>query len=289
MLTKLYGRLLTSGRVRGKAPGLSPRTVRFLDMIITKALNDAIGWGYLAVNPAHGALPPSAPAARPPEMKTWAPEDVRRFLTATKDDVWYVGYLLAVTCGLRRGELCGLRWEDLDLDAPSPTLRVRQQLLEVAGQLSFGDPKTRAGRRTIALDAVTMTALTKHRRHQQEERLRSGLVWADSGLVLSGHDGAPMRPDSMTQAFRRKVRALGLPVIRLHDLRHTHATLGLSAGVHAKVMTERLGHSSTAFALDTYSHVMPGMQAEAASAIAAVLFGGARQEHARQAAVAPLR
>jgi len=288
MLTKLYGRLLTSGRVRGKAPGLSPRTVRFLDMIITKALNDAVGWGYLAVNPAHGALPPSASAARPPEMKTWAPEDVRRFLAATKEDVWYVGYLLAVTCGLRRGELCGLRWEDLDLDGASPTLRVRQQLLEVSGRLSFGEPKTRAGRRTIALDAVTVTALTEHRRRQLEERLRTGAVWVDSGLVLSGPDGCPMRPDSMTQAFRRKVRALGLPVIRLHDLRHTHATLGLSAGVHAKVMTERLGHSSTAFTLDTYSHVMPGMQAEAASAIAAVLFGDGRQGKDLQASAAPL-
>lgn len=273
MLTKLYGRLLTSGRVRGKGTGLSPRTVRFLDMIITKALNDAVGWGYLATNPAHGAMPPSASAARPPEMRTWTPEQVKQFLDLTKDDRWHIGYLLAATCGLRRGEICGLRWDDLDLDGPAPLLRVRQQLVEVTGVLSFGEPKTRAGRRTVALDPTTVTALKQHRRCQNEERLMLGPGWLDSGLVLSGADGGPARPDSMTQAFARKVRSLKMPLIRLHDLRHTHATVGLAAGVHAKIMTERLGHASTAFTMDTYSHVLPGMQAEAAVVIASAVFG----------------
>jgi len=289
MLTKLYGRLLTSGRVRGKGGGLSPRTVRFLDMIITKALNDAVGWGYLAVNPAHGAMPPSASAARPPEMRTWTAEQVNRFLKLTKDDVWHIGYLLAATCGLRRGEICGLRWQDVDLEGPSPVLRVRQQLVEVDGRLSFGEPKTRAGRRTVALDPYTVNALRSHLRAQLEDRLRSGPAWVDSGLVLAAPDGSPMRPDSMTQAFARKVRALKMPVIRLHDLRHTRATIGLAAGVHAKIMTERLGHASTAFTMDTYSHVMPGMQAEAAATIATALFGDPHRDDEQEPSVSAPR
>jgi integrase len=273
-LTKLYGQLLSAGRVRGTAsPGLSPRTVRYLDMIVTKALNDAVSWGYLAVNPAHGAMPPSASAARGPEMRTWTSDEVRHFLNATKGDPWHIGYLLAATCGLRRGEICGLRWSDVELDGSTPHLRVRQQLVEVGGQLSFGEPKTRAGRRTIALDPFTVAALRRHRRERQEAHLLWGPLWADSGLVLTTDQGDRRRPDSMTQAFNRRVRALNMPIIRLHDLRHTHATLGLGAGVHPKVMTERLGHSSTAFTMDTYSHVMPGMQANAAALIAQQLFG----------------
>jgi integrase len=277
MLTKLYGRLLTNGRSRGtqagRPPGLSPRTVRFLDMIITKALGDAVGWGYLAANPAKGAIPPSASAARPPEMKTWTPEQVRHFLANTRDDPWFIGYVLAATCGLRRGEICGLRWDDIDLEATMPSLRVRQQLVEVNGRVTVGEPKTRAGRRTIALDPITVAELRRHRAKQHELRLFVGPGWTDTGLVLTNASGALMRPDSMTQAFGRKVRTLKLPVIRLHDLRHTHATVALAAGIHPKIMTERLGHSSTAFTMDTYSHVLPGMQHEAAAAIAETLFG----------------
>ena len=269
-ITAFYGQLLSAGRSRG-AGGLSPRTVRYVHGILRKALADAVAWRYLAHNPCDGAIPPSAAAAKAPEMKTWSGEQLREFLQATRDDRDYIAWHLAATCGLRRGEVCGLRWNDVRLEADPPALAVRQQLVESLYTVSFAPPKTARGRRVVVLDPVTVAALRAHRKRQAAERLAVGPAYTDNDLVVARVDGSPVQPSNLGQHFQRLVQRSGLPRIRFHDLRHTHATLALSAGVHPKIVSERLGHASTSFTLDIYSHSTPSMQEHAAHAIASLL------------------
>ena len=166
-------------------------------------------------------------------------------------------------------ELCGLRWQDVDLIVLRLTVR---QAITTADHLPVaGETKTTRSRRAIDLDAVTASALRTHRNRQREERLLLGPGWRDSGLVFTMPDGSGWHPDVITRAFARLVERSGLPKIRLHDLRHTHATHLLAAGVNVRVVSERLGHASTAFTLDVYGHVLPGQQAEAAAAAAALV------------------
>jgi len=160
--------------------------------------------------------------------------------------------------GLRRGEALGLRWIDVNIDRGE--LAVRQTLLLVSGRIEVSRPKTARGRRVVALDPSTADILAKHRQ-----------IGPDSELVFSDQDGSPLNPGAVSKRFSKLVRASGLPLIRLHDLRHTHATIALQAGVHPKIVSERLGHSTVAFTLDVYSHMLPRMQAEAAAAVAALV------------------
>jgi integrase len=168
---------------------------------------------------------------------------------------------------MRRGELLGLRWHDVK----SGHVQVVQQRVRGEAGFTYGPPKTAKGRRSISLDAVTVAALQAHRQSQGVIRPRFGPYDEDADLVFARADGSPMDPDSVSGRFERLVRRLQLPTIRLHDLRHTHATLALAAGVHPKVVQERLGHSSVTMTLDLYSHAVPGMQADAASRIAALI------------------
>ena len=271
-LTKFYGRLLTTGRVRGSG-GLSPRTVRYVHAIIRKSMSDAVAWRLLPSNPCDGAVPPSAAAAKSPEMKVWTAEQVRAFLDFTREDRDYMTWHLAVSCGLRRGEVCGLRWSDLSLDATPPTLSVKQQLVESMYRVTFAPPKTARGKRLVVLDPVTVAALRAHRRRQAAERLALGAAYDDHDLVVARLDGTPVHPNNVGQHFRRQIVKAGLPLIRFHDLRHTHATLALQAGIHPKIVSERLGHASTSFTLDVYSHATPSMQQQAADVMSAVLSG----------------
>lgn len=271
-LTKFYGALLTNGRVGGTR-GLSPRTVRYVHSIIRKAMSDAVGWRMLPSNPCDGAVPPSAAAARSPEMKVWTAEQLKAFLDFTRDDRDYITWHLAASCGLRRGEVCGLRWSDLALDASPPTLSVKQQLVESLYKVTFAPPKTARGKRLVVLDPMTVAALRTHRRHQAAERLAHGAEYQDHDLVVARLDGTPVHPNNVGQHFRRQITKSGLPLIRFHDLRHTHATLALQAGVHPKIVSERLGHASTSFTLDVYSHVTPSMQQQAADVMSALLSG----------------
>jgi integrase len=275
VLTKLYGRLLTSGRANGKG-GLSARTVRFLHTVLRRAFADAVRWRYLQANPADGATPPSAAAARAPEMRTWTLAELQAFLRFTVDDEYHIGYVLAACCGLRRGEVCGLRWSDIDLDggdAFGPHLRVRQTLVEVDYVLTVSEPKTAKSRRVVALDPTVVAVLRRHRTRQHKDRLACGPAYADHDLVLARVDGAPVQPSNFVQVFARRVGEAGVPHIRFHDLRHTHATLSLQAGIHPKIVSERLGHSTAAFTLDIYSHAVPSLQAEAAAAFGALVYG----------------
>jgi integrase len=188
-----------------------------------------------------------------------------------------VAILLGATTGMRRGEVLGLRWSDVDLDAGR--LSVRQTLSAPrnpdTGQHVpvFGEPKTKQGKRSVPLPAQTVAALRAHRKEQMRERLMAGPGWQDHGLVFCEPDGQPIHPDRFRKRFEHRVQRSGLPPIRFHDLRHTYATLALQAGVHAKVVSEILGHASIGITLDTYSHAVPGLQESAAETVAALVFG----------------
>lgn len=268
-LSSLYGELLVAGYGKGnKVRGLPPTTVRYLHRIVSHALRDAVRWGLLVRNPADQVDPPRAAH---PEMTTWSAEQVRAFLDSVSTDRLSGMWVLLCTTGMRRGEVLGLRWEDMDLH--SGKLAVRRALVEVAGyELHLSEPKTAGSRRSISLDVHTVTALGQHRRRQAEERLAAG-IGGRAELVFTRPDGRALQPQNVSQTFASRTRQAGLPPIRLHDLRHSAATLALEAGIHPKVVAERLGHSTVQLTLDRYSHVVDGIQQAAAARIGQVIFG----------------
>jgi integrase len=271
-LDRLYGHLLTAGRRNGR--GLSPRTVRYVHTILGKALADAERKALVVRNVARQASPPTVTAARAPEATVWTPADTRLFLDRTTDHHHHALFRVAAMTGLRRGELCGLRWEDVDLDAGLAT--VRQSVTAVGRTPTITGLKSKRSRRTVDLDPITIGILRDHRRGQLEVRLMVGSGYRDHGLAFAMPDGRPWHPDVITRAFDRLVRSermSDLPRIRLHDLRHGHATHLLAAGTNPRIVSERLGHASVAFTLDTYGHVLPGQQAAAAAAVAALIDG----------------
>lgn len=267
-LNALYGKLSQTGRCAGGG-GLSPRTVRLIHTIIRKALSDAVRWNRLPRNVADQAEPPRQRQNR--QITTWAPEELRAFLRHAESDRLYGAWFLAATTGLRRGEVLGLHWRDLDLDAGR--LAVTTTLLAVRNELLWSEPKTAKGRRSVALDALTVAALREHRKRQIEERLQWGAAYQNLDLVFGREDGSPVHPDQFSGRFDVLVKGSAVQRIRLHDLRHTHATLALAANVHPKVVSERLGHATISITLDTYSHAIPALQEEAAEKIARVVFG----------------
>jgi integrase len=202
-------------------------------------------------------------------MKTWSVEELRTFLGAISKHRISAAYRLAATTGMRRGEILGVRWTDLNLEYRR--MAVRQTVISVNYQIVIGQPKTNRGRRSIALDSGTMQALEAHRLKQQVEKDFLGPDYHDQGFVFAKPDGSPLNPDYFSQLFDRTVVKLPITKIRLHDLRHTHATLGLTVGIPVKVMSDRLGHATTAFTQDVYMHVIPQMDSDAADQIAAPL------------------
>jgi integrase len=204
---------------------------------------------------------------RPPERKPWTPEQVRRFLQAAQGDRLAALFRVAALHGLRRGELLGLRWEDLDLDAG--ILHVRQQIGWFGGKPAVGEPKTESSTRALRLDAGTLAALRRRRHEQREERMRAGPAWQGQewGLVFAREDGTPLRPYDPLFALQRIAEEAEVPVVTLHTLRHTAATIMLSAGVSPKVASERLGHATVAMTLDLYGHVLPQDDQAAADAV----------------------
>jgi integrase len=270
-INRLYSDLLDGGRLNRGGGALSPKTVRNVHVILRKSLGDAVRWGLLQRNVAEYADPPKLRAAGNIEMKTWTPDQVRAFLETTSSDRLHAAFLLAATTGMRRGEVLGLRWQDVDLDARR--LAVRQTLVSVAYSMEFSTPKTQRSRRSIPLDGRTAAALQFHCKQQDRERHLFGPDYIENDLVFRMEDGRPVQPDSFSQFFEKLLRQSGLPRIRFHDLRHTYATVSLQAGVPAKVVSDRLGHATVAFTLDVYSHAVPGLQEEAADKVAALIFG----------------
>jgi integrase len=280
-LNRAYGDLLANGRVRSQG-GLSPSTVNNVHRILRKALRDAVRWGLIIASPADSADPPSARlarAARRRAMNVWTAEELRTFLASVESDELSPLWLLATTTGLRRSELLGSRWQDLDFDLG--TLTVRQTVVEQqdGGCAPSQDQKSSSSGRTIYIDQRTLDVLRAHRDRQNELRAIVGARWQDHDLIFCRPDGRWHSPDHVTKRFGQLVKQAGVPRIRLHDARHTHASLLLRVGVHPKVVSERLGHSSVSFTLDTYSHVMPGMQPDAAEKFAEMAFGTSISGH----------
>jgi integrase len=258
--------LAEHGRIRGDVP-LSRKTVHNVYRTLCRALNDAVEDRLRPDNPAAGAhkLPESPPQA------TWTAEQLRMFYASVAADRWFALWRLAGSTGMRRGELAGIRWSDLDLDARRVNLV--EQHAKGGGTVSRQRLKGKRGR-TIDLDAETVAALKSWRKRQAVERLAWPGEWGnEEDLVFAHEDGKALHPDSITKLFRRRVVAAGLPIIKTHGLRHTHASLMLAAGVPLKIVQERLGHASIAVTGDVYSHVTPGLQAEAAARVAAMIDG----------------
>jgi len=260
-LNAFYATLLVDGRVDGKGP-LATSSVRRIHAALHKALKDAVRWGFLSENPADSADPPKLRAEGPHEMATWSAEQLRSFLAFVRLDALYPLWFLLATTGMRRGEALGLRWCDVDLGAGQ--VAVRQSVVAVGSETQLSTPKTSRSRRVIAIDRRTIEVLTE---------LRSRCPKAQpADLIFGSCLRADFTPSAVTKRFRVLAEASGLPRIRLHDLRHTHATLALQAGVHPKIVSERLGHSTVSLTLDVYSHAVPHMQKDAAEQIARVMF-----------------
>ena len=268
-LDTFYAQLLREGRRNGAGGGLAPKTVRIIHGIIRKALADAMRKGTVTRNVADLADPPKVRLGGSREMTVWSADELRSFLASIEDSEWYVPIFIAANTGMRRGEVLGLTWRNVDFDAAR--LVVSQQILSVQYEASVADVKTTNSRRTVDLDPRTVAVLKAWRRKQLEQKMSTGRRGNDE-FVFTHPEGGPIHPDLFSQSWQRLMRDSELRRIRLHDLRHTHATVLLKAGVPVKVVSERLGHSSPAFTMTVYQHVLPGMQADAAAAFSAAVF-----------------
>lgn len=260
-IQEYYAQALKTGRLDGRG-ALSARTVLHHHRVLSQALNQAVRWQLIARNPAHAVRPPRVMAD---ELIVPDEATIEALLVATQSTRYFGPVLLAYTTGLRRGEIFGLRWEDVDLVAGD--LRVRRSLQQTRGGLEFKQPKTASGRRRITLPTITRGLLATHRTSQKRWRLKAGPVYDDQDLVFPREDGTPWPPNAFTSAFRNFLSRAGRPRLRFHDLRHAHATVLLRAGVHPKVVSERLGHAKVGITLDVYSHVLPALQDESAERI----------------------
>jgi integrase len=254
----LYSEALKSGRRDGKG-GLSSRSVLHLHRVLHRALKQAVRWQLLARNPADAVDPPRP---QPREVQVIDEIQTGQLLREVANSRLYMPVLLAATTGMRRGELLALTWADVDLK--SETVTVTKSLEQTKQGLLVKAPKTAKGRRRIPLPALAAVALRKHKADQAKRRLLLGAAYEDHDLVCAAPNGVHWQPDSLSKEFQVLQTRAGLRRIRFHDLRHSHATHLLRQSVHPKIVSERLGHSSIAITLDTYSHVVPGLQEEAA-------------------------
>lgn len=240
--------------------GLSAMTVRHFAMLLHKSFDDAVRLGMIPRNPADAVSPPKA---QKQIMETWGEAEIHHFLESVKDTDYYPVFFLALYSGMRRSELLGLRWCDVDL--LYSTISVCQSLHVLkGGKVIIRQPKTASGRRSIALSPSCVLMLTDYRLQKESEGILLGVSLKDTDLVFSSA-GKPMLPATVSHAWRKMVRKAGLKPIRLHDSRHSHASMMLKLGVHPKVVSERLGHSSIQITLDVYSHILPGLQEAAAA------------------------
>ena len=264
----LYAKLAHEGKRDGKS-GLAPRTVHHVHTCLHKACKDAVRWGYLTRNPLEAADPPRTNGDGTREMKTWTAEQLGAFLASTGADRLFPMWRALAMTGMRRGEAVGLRWDDVDLE--NARLSVRRALIPHGDTVIVSEPKTARGRRVIALDAETIEVLKAQAVRQLADQERWGEAWSDSGYVFTKEKGQPLHPQTVSRSFEQALIEARMPRIRLHDLRHTHAALALQAGIHPKVISERLGHATVSITLDTYSHAIPAMQEEAAERIAGLV------------------
>lgn len=239
--------------------GLSPRTVRYHHTVLHKALNTAVKWGLVGRNVADSV---DVPRARRTEMQTWNEQEVIRFLEAAKGSSYYALFYTALFTGMRRSELLALRWQDIDfIYSQISVSRSLHQLKN--GSYIFTEPKSERSRRTIALPPSAFLELESYRKARELDADLLGIPLNDFDLVFNNL-GKPFRPNTVSRAWSMLAIRAGVKPIRLHDARHTHASLMLKQGIHPKIVQERLGHSTIAITLDTYSHIAPGLQEAAA-------------------------
>ena len=260
VLTKLQPTHIQELLGEMSARGLSTRTVGQCRTVLRNALGRAVQWGLIARNPADATSPPRSKAK---EMNTLAPEEVERLLAVAQESPYYPAIFTALWTGMRRSELLGLRWRDLDLVLGS--ISVSQVTHRLPGARTvYEDPKSRMGKRYISMPPSLTLTLSRHRERQAALRESVGLGLELDDLVFTWPDGRPMLPNSLTHAFSKMAAKASLADAHLHSLRHTHASLMLREGVSPKVVQERLGHANIGITMDTYSHVMPGLQEAAA-------------------------
>lgn len=253
--------LTTGGQSRA---GVSPRTVQYARAVLRKALNQALRWGKVSRNVATLVDPPKSVRH---EMQALTPEQATAFLTAAQGDWLEALYRVALSLGLRQGEILGLRWEDVDLD--KERLSVRKQLQRLDGTPQLVDLKTRQSRRTIALPSALVAALRTHRTRQKEARLLADERWQGEiwGLVFTSTIGTPLDPRNLTDRYKTLLTQASLPAIRFHDLRHSCASLLIAQGVPMEIVKETLGHAQISLTINTYVHLLPETQRQAADAM----------------------
>lgn len=259
--------------------GLAPKSVHNIHVMLNKALSDAARKGTVVRNVVALADAPSLQARKRHEVKAWDIDQLVTFLDAIAAHRFGAAFYLAANTGMRRGEILGLRWRDLDLEARR--VSVRQALVSVAYKVSISDVKTGTSRRTIDIEDDVVEVMRRWRGQRRLER--GGVDPAGDDLVFVKADGTSPHPDVISQLFDRTVAKLEVPRISLHDLRHTHATLLLMAATPVKVVSERLGHANVAFTMSVYQHILPGMQEQAAATFARLL-GDERQRRRSRAA-----
>jgi integrase len=259
-----YSRQMAAGGMRGGK--LSARTVLHYHRILHEALRHAVKWQMLSRNPTESVEPPRPKAV---VIKPLDESGCDSLMRAVRGTGYELPVFLAIWTGMRRGEILALRWSDVDFERR--VAMVTRTLQQTGEGLSFKEPKSAKSRRQIALSPETVTMLKSHKAIQARRRLLLGEGYADLDLICARGDGSPIKPDGFTASFKGFVSRRGMKTLHFHDLRHTHASLLLKGNIHPKIVSERLGHATIGITLDTYSHLMPGMQEEAARSIDSAL------------------
>jgi integrase len=259
-----YTKALADGRRDGKG-GLSPRTVHHMHRVLKQALTQAVGWQLLIRNPVEAVDPPKVERH---QMTTYDMAQTAALIDAVRGTPMFIPTLLAVLCGMRRGEIAALRWRNVDLTTGHISVVASAEQMNGSVRLK----ETKSGRaRTVAMSGTVRDELRTHRLQQAQDMLKLGIRLTDDNFVAALADGSPVQPTFIIHEWVRFINATDLPRVRFHDLRHAHATHMLSSGIHPKVASERLGHSKVGITLDLYSHVLPGMQEDAAATLDAAL------------------
>jgi integrase len=275
-LDKLYGTLRERGG-RGGTP-LRGKSIRNAHVLLSKACGDAVRRGYLVTNPVQNVDPPRRDDSI--RRTAWTADEARAFLAVADGDRLAAVWQLLLATGLRRGELCGLRWADIDLDAGAVEVR-RQRLIRADKGTRWDEDRTYLRETTkshkarrVRFSDVTATALRRWKLEQAEEQLAFGIRLTEASDVVAEPDGTPINPATLLHRWKRVVTAAKVPEIGLHGARHTHAELSLGAGVRLDVVSRQLGHSSIAITADVYGHPDDDAAAEAATKLGAILEGG---------------
>jgi integrase len=259
-----------------KPPGLATKTVKNAHRMLHRALADAVAWRYIEYNPAeHAALPREKRKANGRRSRQrgaiWTPEELSAWLKVAVQDRDAGMWVLAATTGMRRSELAGAERDLLDLD--NARLELADTRVVVDGKAEDSDGKSESGQRTISLDPLTVVYLRRHLAMLDEEWAAYGATYRDHGKLMCHSDGTLIHPDTVTRRFNRLVDRAGVPRIRLHDVRHTYATLSLDAGIEPKIVSDRIGHSNMAYTLTIYTHRSTGKDKPAAEKMAGIIFG----------------